>query len=229
MDPVTVIAGSLAVVFALLALMQWRRAEDLESRVRELEAKLTETLPAPKDVLPAPPPEETAAPHEPERAQAEPARDEAESAAEQESDAVDDADEAEEQESAEDESEEDEPADDEAEAEPAEDDAEEEEETPAPAAIEAPIAAAPVAKPAEPDLLRLEALKVVAEAFELARYLDFDAIVEKPSTYRVTVPLTAANANAVRYLEDGMFNCLKEVRLEDASAILHIDTSKGPP
>ncbi|HEY8427640.1 MAG TPA: hypothetical protein VIL20_04665, partial [Sandaracinaceae bacterium] len=90
-----------------------------------------------------------------------------------------------------------------------------------------PEPAAP--KPAEPDSLRLEALKVVAEAFELARYLDFDAIVEKPSTYRVTVPITAANGKALRYLRDGMFGCLKSVKLENDTAVLHIDTSKGPP
>ncbi len=87
----------------------------------------------------------------------------------------------------------------------------------------------PAPKEPEPDPLRLEALKVVTEAFELARYLDFDAIVEKPSTYRVTVPITAANGSAVRYLKDGMFACLKKVKVEGSKAVLHVDTSKGPP
>ena len=38
-------AGALAVVFAVIALLQWRRASELEERVRELEAKLAEPLP----------------------------------------------------------------------------------------------------------------------------------------------------------------------------------------
>lgn len=102
-------------------------------------------------------------------------------------------------------------------------------EPPEPEAKPEPAPEPPKPKPAEADPLRLEALKVVTEAFELARYLDFDAIVEKPSTYRVTVPITAANGGALRYLKDGMFGCLKSVKLEEKNAVLHIDTSKGPP
>src|SRR5690606_24222958 len=88
-------------------------------------------------------------------------------------------------------------------------------EPPEPEAKPEPAPEPPKPKPAEADPLRLEALKVVTEAFELARYLDFDAIVEKPSTYRVTVPITAANGGALRYLKDGMFGCLKSVKLEE--------------
>ena len=75
----------------------------------------------------------------------------------------------------------------------------------------------------------MQALKIVNESYETCRYLDFNAIVEKPSTYRVTVPITAANGEAVRYLEAGMFPCLKKVMLEDDKAVLHVDMSKGPP
>lgn len=83
--------------------------------------------------------------------------------------------------------------------------------------------------PSGPDPRRLEALALVNGAFETCCRLGFDAIVEKPATYRVTVPLTAANTRAVRYLADGMFPCLARVSVERDQAILHIDTSKGPP
>lgn len=212
MDPATLIAGSLAILFALLAILQWRRATDLEERVRELEGKLLDASPTPKelDAIAAPPPDA-----EPEAAEPEP-----EAAAEPVAEPAP------------------EPA---AEAEPEPEPEPEHEPMAALPPVEPedePLAALPPVepeppaeppRPAEPDPLRLEALKVVAEAFELARYLDFDFIVEKPSTFRVTVPLTASNGKAVRYLEDGMFPCLKQVRVEDSQAILHIDTAKGPP
>ncbi|MCA9604493.1 MAG: hypothetical protein KC619_02790, partial [Myxococcales bacterium] len=104
---------------------------------------------------------------------------------------------------------------------------------PEPEPVPEPVApvAAPVAPavPAVDPELRIKALKVVAEAFETTRYLDFDAIVEKPSTYRVTVPITAANGPAVRFLEAGMFACLKKIEIEGSNAKLYIDSSKGPP
>ncbi len=224
MDPV-VIAGGLAVAFALLALMLWRRAADLEEQVRALEAKLADRAPTK------------------ESARAEAAKDDA---AKDEA-RVEEEDEDERAEAAEsnDDEEEDEASDDDDDE---EDDEEEVAAAPAPpteqAAAPEPVAEAeppePVAEPsapaepapppkAEPDPRRLEALKIVSEAFELARYLDFDAIVEKPSTYRVTIPITAANGKAVRFLEDGMFTCLAQVRIEDDNAVLHIDTGKGPP
>ncbi|HEY8431135.1 MAG TPA: hypothetical protein VIL20_22300, partial [Sandaracinaceae bacterium] len=53
MDPLTLMLGLAAVVFGLTTLMFWRRAADLEERVRELEGKLADSLPAPKEVLPA--------------------------------------------------------------------------------------------------------------------------------------------------------------------------------
>ena len=40
MDPVTIGAGALAIVFAVIAFLQWKRATEAETRVRELEAKL---------------------------------------------------------------------------------------------------------------------------------------------------------------------------------------------
>lgn len=227
MDPV-VIAGGLAVAFALLALMLWRRAADLEEQVRALEAKLADRAPT-KESAPA------------EAAKDDAAKDEAR---------VEEEDEDERAEAAEsnDDEEEDEASDDDDDDDDEEDDEEEVAAAPAPpteqAAAPEPVAEAeppePVAEPAapaepapppkaEPDPRRLEALKIVSEAFELARYLDFDAIVEKPSTYRVTIPITAANGKAVRFLEDGMFTCLAQVRIEDDNAVLHIDTGKGPP
>ncbi len=203
MDPV-IVAGGLAVAFALVALLLWRRAADLEEKVRELEAKLAERAAAP-------PKEEV------EVASAKPAEllpvERPEERTSEEDDEVD-----------EDELDEDERA--EAEEPPEED---EEEEEIAAAEPEATPAAQPAPSKPATDPMRVEALKVVSEAFELARYLDFDAIVEKPSTYRVTIPITAANGEAVRYLEDGMFSCLSQVRIEDDTAVLHIDTGKGPP
>lgn len=176
MDPL-IITGGLAVVFAVLALLAWRRAADLEDQVRELRAKLAALESTPKEASGAQ------------------AANDTEPAAEDERDGGAD----------------------EVAAAPA-----------APTSEEVPPPAAPTA-PDPDDPLRLEAMKVVTDAFELARYLDFDAIVEAPSTYRVTVPITVANGNAVRYLEDGMFPCLKHVRIEDGHAVLYVDTSKGPP
>ena len=237
MDPV-VIAGGLAVAFALLALMLWRRAADLEEQVRALEAKLADRAPT-KESAPAEAAKDDAA-------EDEAAKDEAKVEEEDEderAEAAESNDDEEEDEASDDDEEEDEEEDDEE-----EDDEEEVAAAPAPpteqAAAPEPVAEAeppePVAEPAapaepapppkaEPDPRRLEALKIVSEAFELARYLDFDAIVEKPSTYRVTIPITAANGKAVRFLEDGMFTCLAQVRIEDDNAVLHIDTGKGPP
>jgi len=191
MEPVTLVTASLAVVFALVAWIGWRRAADLGARVRALEARL-EALPSPEPV-----------PEEPD--EAEPVREEPDES---------------------------EPAPPPAEVETGKT-VEPEPPEPEPALPLEPDEPAPLppveAAPAGPDPLRLEALQVVAEAYETCRYLDFDAIVEKPSTYRVTVPLTAANARAVRYLEDGMFPCLAQVRLDDDRAVLHVDMSKGPP
>ena len=236
MDPVTIVAGAIAVFFALLAMLQWRRAADLEDRVRELEAQREDRLPPPAE---EPEPQVEAAP-----------------AARAIEDAREDEDEDDEEGEDEDEDEEpeaivaplavepeeDEHEDDEEEDEDEEDEDEEDEEEvaagPAPAPEPEPQpepepepepAPAPVAPRAEPDPLRLEALKHVQESFEMCRYLDFDAIVEKPSTYRVTIPITAANGKALRYLTDGMFPCLKQVRIEEGKAVLHIDMSKGPP
>ena len=98
--------------------------------------------------------------------------------------------------------------------------------TPAPAPAPAP---AP-----EPDRDRLRPLAgaVVREAYQMTRYLDFDALVDEKKdkkTYRVTVPLTAANAEAVRYLKAGMFPCLRHIEIAGNTAVLHIDTSKGSP
>lgn len=235
MDPV-IIAGGLAVAFALVALLLWRRAADLEEQVRALEAKLADR--------PAPPAEAAEARSEPDdaheaSAEAGAAADEAdedeadedERAEAEEAEADSDDDDDEDEPAAREDDEGDEAGDDRAE-EPS-DEAEEDSAAAAPAEEAAPAqTVTPEAAPpkaAAPDPMRLEALKIVTEAFELARYLDFDAIVEKPSTYRVTVPITAANGNAVRYLEDGMFTCLSQVRIEDDSAVLHIDTGKGPP
>jgi len=227
MDPV-VIAGGLAVAFALAALMLWRRAADLEEQVRALTAKLAER---------GPEEESAAAEKAPAKANAENDEDEDE---DERAEAADDSTDEDEDEDAEgDEEDEDElaaspappteqAAAPEPVAEPAKPAPEPELAEPEPAAA-APAEPAPAPKAPEPDPRRLEALKIVSEAFELARYLDFDAIVEKPSTYRVTVPITAANGSAVRFLEDGMFTCLAQVRIEDDSAILHIDTGKGPP
>jgi outer membrane biosynthesis protein TonB len=226
MEPFTFIAGSLAVVFALLALLQWRRAEDLERRVQELEGK-RESEPAPaREEAPKP-----AKASEPPAAAASKAEDDDEDEDEDEED--DDEEEEEER----------------AEAAPKEPPTEPAPEPPPAAEPEPPVEPEPVAEAAPPEpeptpeppasepepepepdnSLRLEALKVVADAFELAKYLNFDAIVEKPSTYRLTVPVTAANSAAVRYLEPGMFSCLKHVSVEGSKAVLHIDTSKGPP
>lgn len=237
MDPLTLMMGLAAVVFGLTTMMFWRRAADLEERVRELEGKLADTLPAPKEIAKADAPADREEPAE------EPAPAQKAAPDDDDDDDDDDGDEEEDDEGDEgdgDDEEEEEEDDEEEEAEP---DAkapvvEKEEAEPEPEPAKEEVAAAPPApepepepapKAPEPDPLRLEALKVVSEAFELARYLDFDAIVEKPSTYRVTVPITAANGNAVRYLKDGMFTCLKKVKLEGNSAVLHVDTSKGPP
>jgi cytoskeletal protein RodZ len=230
MDPV-IVAGGFAVLFALVALMLWRRAADLEEQVRLLEAKLADRAPAKE---PAAAPEK-----EPEEATAEDEQDEDERAEAEEPDEEEEEDEAsdDEGEGEDDDEDEDEelaaaapaPPTEEAVAPPPEPAvAEPEPAEPEPAAAALPEPAPPPKAP-EPDPLRLAALKIVSDAFELARYLDFDAIVEKPSTYRVTVPITAANGNAVRFLEDKMFTCLAQVRIEDDSAILHIDTGKGPP
>jgi predicted DNA-binding transcriptional regulator YafY len=196
MDPATLIAGAIAIVFALLAMLQWRRASDLEERVRELEGKLADALPAPRELAPAVSAAPVSAPvvtPEPEPPTLPPEPDEPEGL----------------------------------EALPTE--APMPELEPIDPADDPASARAPAASSASNDSMRLAALEVVAQAFELARYLDFDFIVEKPSTYRVTVPITAANGNAVRYLEAGMFTCLKAIRIEDGKAILHIDTAKGPP
>jgi hypothetical protein len=203
MDPVALVAGSLAVLFALLAMLQWRRAADLEGRVRELEAKLAEAVPPPKE------PADAEKPRPPEQPEATEERSEAEPEAEE--------------------------AGPEEEPEAAEEEPEAAEEGPGAEAAEPEHRPeperepAPPPKPAGPDPLRLKALEVVSGAFETCRYLDFDAIVEKPSTYRVTLPMTADNGEAVRHLEDGMFPCLVKVSIEGSKATLHIDTSKGPP
>ena len=214
MDPVLAAASLAAVIFALLAMLQWRRAGDLEDRVRELEAKLADATPRPAD---DPEPE------------AEPPVARAEEPEEDESDQDEPEDE-------EDESEEDEPEEDESEEEPEEDEPEEDEpeedepeEEEADAPAPAPAAAKPAAKPAGPDPQRMAALKVVTDAFETCRYLEFDAIVEKPATYRVTVPLTAANGATLRYLEKDMFACLVFIEIEGSQAVLHIDMQKGRP
>lgn len=199
MDPV-IIAAALAASFALMALLMWRRAAALEDKVRELEAALAASK-ALAQAEPVEVPLERAAPSTSKSP-------EAPESLEAAPDAEPPKDETPKDETPKDEAPEPEAP---------------EPEAPAPSAPEAP------APSPEPDRLRLAALKVVSDAFELARYLDFDAIVEKPSTYRVTVPITAANGEAVRYLEDGMFSCLSQVRIEDDSAILHIDTGKGPP
>jgi FtsZ-interacting cell division protein ZipA len=218
MEPITLVAGSLAVVFLLLAVLQWRRAMDWEERARELEAKLrtltegedeseAEEAEDEEEEEPEPKAEEKEPEEEPEeeKPKEEPAAREEEPPAEEEEEPV--------------------AAKPEAAAEPAAPEPE-----PAPPRRD-PEPEPPPKRAPEPDPLRVEALKVVAEAYELARYLDFDAIVEKPNTYRVTVPITAANGNALRYLEAGMFACLKEVRIEEDedTAILHVDMSKGPP
>lgn len=206
MDPV-IIAGGLAVAFALIALLLWRRAAELADKVRQLEAKLAEhaaaaaATSAPVSVEALTPSEEVPQSDEPPRSETEELASEPPTS-NQTTDAVTERDES------------------------AETDAPIEEAGDAPSEPSTAEAETPAPTP---DRLRVEALKVVAEAFELARYLDFDAIVEKPSTYRVEVPITAANGEAVRYLEDGMFRCLSHVRIEDDTAILHIDTGKGPP
>jgi len=228
MDPVSIVAGMAALVFALIAMLQWRRASELEETVRQLEAKLEARLPPP-EAQEADAEEPEAAEEEEEDADEEdPAEEEPEEPAEEEDVDEDDDEEELEAEAAPPEAE-DEP---EAEAGAPEEDAPEP--PPKPDATPQPIVSPqPVAKPKpvapKPDRRRQLALEVVTEAFETCRYLDFDAIVEKPSTYRVTVPMTAANADGVRFLEVGMFACLKMVKLEDDRAILHIDTSQGPP
>lgn len=190
MEPATLIAGASALVFAILAMLQWRRATDLEARLRALEAELADLRSArlAPELAPAPPVEPPLEPEPPDATPLEPAV--AEPPAELEA-------------------------------------------LPEPPAVEPgddPASARRSLEPGgEPESLRLEALKVVAEAFETARYLDFEFIVQKPSTYRVSVPLTAANGRAVRHLEEGMFPCLKQVRIEDGKAVLHIDTAQGPP
>ncbi|HJL16379.1 MAG TPA: hypothetical protein RMH99_12025, partial [Sandaracinaceae bacterium LLY-WYZ-13_1] len=70
MDPLTLVAGSLAVLFLLLAMLQWRRAADLEDRVRELEGKLAEASPPARERLEAEEPEPE--PEEPEPEEPEP-------------------------------------------------------------------------------------------------------------------------------------------------------------
>ena len=50
-----------------------------------------------------------------------------------------------------------------------------------------------------------------------------------PVVAAATVPITAANGAAVRFLEAGMFGCLKRVEIEGTNAKLYIDSSKGPP
>ncbi len=231
MDPLSIVAGSFAVVFALLAMLQWRRASELEETVRQLEAKLAARLPPPEEPPAAPAPEPTQeAPDEDEPpAEEEPDEDDEDEAPEADEAPADDEGDEPEAEPEDDEPEDDEPEDDEPEAdepeadEPADDAPDEE-----PAAAEAEPAPEPPA-PEPPDNRRQIALQVVTEAFETCRYLDFDAIVEKPSTYRVTVPITAANADGVRMLEPGMFACLKHVAIESDRAVLHIDSSKGRP
>jgi hypothetical protein len=89
---------------------------------------------------------------------------------------------------------------------------------------------APKPRP-EDDRMRPLAAKVVGEAYEMCRYLDFSAMIDdaNPSLYRTTLTLTAANAEVLRYLETGMFPCLKHFELEGETAVLHIDLSKGTP
>ncbi len=218
MEPATLIPISLAIVFSLLTMLYWRRAADLEERVRELEAKLDALEPEEASA-------QTAADEEAkvEETQSEPSQ-EPQTAAEEEK--VEEQAQSEEHEESEKESEPEEAAAEQEPAAAASEEMVEPEQAPPPKREPEPVR---TQEPPEPDPLRLAALKVVSEAFELARYLDFDAIVEKPSTYRVTVPMTAANGNAIRYLQQGMFACLKEVLFEDDTAVLHIDTSKGPP
>jgi hypothetical protein len=211
MEPATLIAGAIALVFALLAMLQWRRATDLEERVRELEGKLADAQPSPRELgAAAPTPEPPPAAPEPEPApeaaeEPAPAAPEPEPTAEQAAEQPGALDEVA-------------PIADLPPVEPTDD----------PASARASNAATAPSSGA-PESMRLAALEVVAQAFEQARYLDFDFIVEKPSTYRVPVPITAANGKAVRHLEAGMFPCLAAVHIEGSEAVLHIDTAKGPP
>lgn len=235
MDPVSIVVGAIAVVCALLAMMQWRRASDLEDRVRELEAQLAQA-PLPPAAEASPPEEaddeEEEDEPEPEEEPEDEPEDEDEEAEEPEEEEEEPAAAAQPEVEAPEEAEEPEEEDEEPEDEPLD---EEDDDEPAPLQPVAPVpqrvapVAAPVAKSPEPDLLRLEALKIVADSFEMCRYLDFNAIVEKPSTYRITVPITAANGKAVRYMTVGMFPCLELVKIEGSKAILHINMSKGSP
>ncbi|MFK7984744.1 MAG: hypothetical protein AB8I08_01855 [Sandaracinaceae bacterium] len=225
MDPVNIVLGLVAFTFALLALTQRMRVGDLETKVKDLEAKLADRLPAPPpDPEPAPAPE----PEEEDEEDDEEEEDEVADEPAPEPDEEEDEEEAEELEEVD---EIEEPPSEPEIATPAEA-AEPKVEAAEPKVEAAEPVGAPVPTPpkkAGPDPLRLAALEHVQQAFETCRYLDFDAIVKKPSTYRVTVPVTAASGPALRHLEDGMFPCLEEVRIEGSNAILHIDTSKGPP
>ncbi len=96
-----------------------------------------------------------------------------------------------------------------------------------------PEAEPPPEREASPEIDRLRPLaaKTVREAFEMCRYLDFNALVDddNPSVYRTTMLLTAANAEVLRYLRTGMFDCLLHFELKGDTAIFHIDMSRGTP
>lgn len=227
MDPMMLIPWIAAVIFMLTSIWLWRRAIDAEERIAELEAQLKKGLPRPEPA--------------PEEAEPAPAQEEEEEGEEEEEDEED---EDEEEEAAAAPAAKQEPA-------PTSEPPKAKSEPPAAAPKSEPPKAKseppkaksepPKSEPPKPasepavaavpaeDPLRKEAIKVVRDALELARYLDFDAIVEPPTVYRVTVPITSANGKALRYLTDDMFPALKKVTIEGSNAILHVDIGKPAP
>lgn len=101
----------------------------------------------------------------------------------------------------------------------------------APAPEPAKPAPAPAPKPPEDARARVrkQAAAMIREAHEMARFLDFDAQVER-NVYRLTLDIRpAVRAEAARFLTEEPFACIKKLDIQGDQALLHIDVAVPPP